>query len=229
MGKDVHRYEKPVAKNYVIFPYKVDQAKSVLMEPGEIKNHFPQGWLYLLENKSGLSKRESGRYEGKNFYQFSRPQNMTEYQYPKLMTPDIAYGTQFAYDGEGLCHTTTVYSLVLNKDRKESPFYFLGILNSAVMWFFLSNTGNVMRGGYFRFKTNYLTPFPIPVVDYADQASVAKHDQLVDLVRTMLQLQESDPKLPQDKVRKQETIAELNTQIDKMVFHLYGLEPNDLD
>lgn len=41
--------------------------------------------------------------------------------------------------------------------------YFLGILNSKLMWYFLKNTGNVLRGGYFRFKTKFIEPFSIPV------------------------------------------------------------------
>jgi hypothetical protein len=32
------------------------------------------------------------------------------------------------------------------------------------MWFFLKNTGTELRGGYFRFKTNYLKPFPLPEI-----------------------------------------------------------------
>jgi hypothetical protein len=33
------------------------------------------------------------------------------------------------------------------------------------MWFFLKNTGTELRGGYFRFKTKYLEPFPLPKLD----------------------------------------------------------------
>lgn len=32
------------------------------------------------------------------------------------------------------------------------------------MWYYLVNTGYVLRGGFFTFKTNYLTPFPIPQI-----------------------------------------------------------------
>lgn len=227
MGKDVHRYEKLSAKNCVIFPYKVDQVSSVLLEPGDLRNHYPLAWSYLLENKAELSKREKGRYEGKYFYQFSRPQNMTEYQYPKLMTPEISLGANMTIDTRGeFYHTTKVYSFVFDPSRREAPEYWLGILNSEVLWFFIKSTGYTLRGGYFTFKTNYLSPFPIPVVDFDDQASVARHDQLVALVRNMLQLKNSEPILPQDKVRKQEAIAALNLQIDKMVFQLYGLNEN---
>ena len=33
------------------------------------------------------------------------------------------------------------------------------------MWFYLKNTGAVLRGGFFRFKTSYLESFPIPKPD----------------------------------------------------------------
>jgi len=45
---------------------------------------------------------------------------------------------------------------------KESYKYYLCLLNSSVLWFFLQNTGTVLRGGYFRFQTKYLMPFPLP-------------------------------------------------------------------
>ena len=36
------------------------------------------------------------------------------------------------------------------------------LLNSNLLWFYLKSTGNVLRGGYFRFNTKYITPFPVP-------------------------------------------------------------------
>jgi hypothetical protein len=227
MGKDVHRYEQPDYRNFVIFPYHIDSDSPSLMNQKFIRSNFPLGWNYLLENKNALGDREKGRMKGDQFYAYIYPKSLIEFKNKKIMTPDIAYGPQFTYDDFGLYHTTTVYSLLFNNDRKESSLYFLGILNSTVMWFFLSNTGNVMRGGYFRYKTNYLTPFPIPVVDFSDQTSVARHDQLVALVKNMLQLKNSDPKLPQDKLRKQEAIISLDAQINRLVFQLYSLESHE--
>jgi hypothetical protein len=194
------------------------------MSQSHIKQNYPAGWEYLLQNRKELGARERGRMVGDQFYAYIYPKSLIEFKNKKILTPDIAYGPQFTYDNSGLYHTTTVYSLLFNDDREESPFYFLGILNSAVMWFFLSNTGNVMRGGYFRYKTNYLSPFPIPIVDFNDRSSVARHDQLVSLVRNMLQLKNSEPKLSQDKLRKQEAINALDFQIDEIVIHLYRLD-----
>ena len=66
-------------------------------------------------------------------------------------------------DEKGECyHTTKVYSFVFNERAKGTVKYYLGLLNSKVLWYFLTQTGYVLRGGYYTFKTNYLTPFPIP-------------------------------------------------------------------
>jgi hypothetical protein len=67
------------------------------------------------------------------------------------------------YDHEGeFYHPTTIYSFVKNEKFQIDDKFYLGILNSKIMWFFLRNTGTELGGGYFRFKTNYLKPFPLP-------------------------------------------------------------------
>jgi len=229
MGKDVHRYDPLPTDTYIFFPYFVTENDFRLLEPSEIKENYPRGWEYLLENKDTLSKREKGRYQGKYFSAFSRPQSMTEYEKAKILTPDIAHGPQFTYDGEGLYHTTTVYSLLFKEDQQESPPYFLGILNSPVMWFFLSNTGNVLRGGFFRFKTNYLNPFPIPTIDLSNPSSVKKHDEMVALVNKLLNLKTKDLLIPSDRQRQKELINLIENEIEQLTYSLYNLNQLEID
>ncbi len=223
MGKDVHRYEKPVAKNYVIFPYLIENPPAQLMSQSYIKQAYPAGWEYLLQNRKDLGARESGRMVGDQFYAYIYPKSLLEFKNNKIMTPDIAYGPQFTYDNSGLYHTTTVYSLLFNDDRKESPLYFLGILNSAVMWFFLSNTGNVMRGGYFRYKTNYLSPFPIPTINFSDPIKADKHSRMVDMVSRVLDLKKQNPNTPIDRTRDSEFIRLFEKEIDRLTYSLFNL------
>lgn len=162
MGKDIHRYQPTTPKNVVIFPYLIEDGKAVLLTQSEINKQFPLGWKYLTDNKAELEAREHGRFAS-NWWCFSRPQNMTEFLSVKVMTPDICAKPEMSLDLNGdLYHTTTLYSFVFKPEIKESPLYFLGLLNSKVIWYFLTVTGNVLRGGYLRFKTEYLKPFPIP-------------------------------------------------------------------
>ena len=38
----------------------------------------------------------------------------------------------------------------------------MALLNSRLCWWFLSNTGTVLANGFFRFKPDYIKPFPVP-------------------------------------------------------------------
>jgi hypothetical protein len=123
------------------------------------------------------------------------------------------------YDEYGFAHTTKVYSFVFKAGLQEDLRYWLGLLNSKVLWFFLSNTGYILRGGYFTFKTNYLTPFPIKRIDFKNKAEKKVHDQIVLLVDTILSKKRSD--------QKSDT-SEYETQIDRLVYELYGLNTDEI-
>jgi hypothetical protein len=45
----------------------------------------------------------------------------------------------------GLYHTQ-VYSFLPSPKQSEELNYWLGLLNSKIMWWFISNTGYVLRG-----------------------------------------------------------------------------------
>ena len=57
------------------------------------------------------------------------------------------------------------------------------------MWFFLSNTGYTLRGGYFTFKTKYLENFPIPDLTNSQFSTI--NSQLTSLADKMLTLNET--------------------------------------
>ncbi|MDP2767819.1 MAG: TaqI-like C-terminal specificity domain-containing protein [Candidatus Methanoperedens sp.] len=65
-----------------------------------------------------------------------------------------------------MTHTTTVYSFVFKEECQENILFWNSILNSSLLWYFISNTGSILRGGFFRFKTNYLKPFPIRRISF---------------------------------------------------------------
>ncbi|MDR0659341.1 MAG: hypothetical protein LBG19_00750 [Prevotellaceae bacterium] len=63
----------------------------------------------------------------------------------------------------GFYSTTTVYGYMKKNDVPESYKCLLGILNSNLFWWYLTNTGTILANAYFRFKPDYMKPFPIPV------------------------------------------------------------------
>ena len=96
------------------------------------------------------------------------------------------------------------------------------------MWWFLSTTGYVLRGGYFVFKTNYLNPFPIRTIDFNDTADRARHEQMVALVTRMLELHKRSPRTPQEQESLAREIESTDRRIDALVYELYGLSEDEI-
>jgi adenine-specific DNA-methyltransferase len=225
MGKDVKKYEKPTPLNVCIFPYNLIDGKAQLMLADTIKKDFPKGWQYILENKKELEDRESGKMKHAGFYAYIYPKNLAEFEAVKVMTPDIANQSQFTVDTEHLYHTTTIYSFSFLDSVKEHQKYFLGVMNSPLMWFFLTSTGNILRGGFFRFKTEYLKPFPIRRINFKDKTEKATHDAIVKHVEAVLALRADvvNADGSRERERLEKKIADTEGAINALVYQLYDI------
>jgi hypothetical protein len=215
MGKDVHRYEPAQPRNVVIFPYWLSDGRALLMTQAEIQKQFPLGWNYLMQSKEFLAAREHGRFTNE-WWAYGRPQNLNEFEAVKVMTPDICARPEMTLDAAGdRYHTTTLYSFVFKPEIKESPLYFLGLLNSKVIWYFITVTGTPLRGDFYRFKTEYLRPFPIP-------DSTPEHQRLIEiLVGYVLALKREAADLADPPSLLVVMAAWFEQLIDALVYELY--------
>lgn len=189
-GQDVARYKSLINENFVLFPYSIDSdGKAKSMTENEISQNFPLGYQYLKANEAELRGRERGRFNEPNqWYLFGRKQGINEVEQSKIITPEISLGCNMSFDVGSMYHNTKCYSFILDKPSDLAYKFYLSVLNSKILWFFLSNTGYVLRGGYFTFKTNYLYPFPLPELpvnakDFSQKADImlSLNEQLQDL------------------------------------------------
>lgn len=163
-GEDVHRYEEIMTDRVVIFPYKLNEGNAELYKEEEIADIFPNSYLYLKECEMILRDREKGRFNiDGEWFQFGRKQGINFAEKEKLVAPEISLGGNFCYDQNGEFYSTTkIYGYIKNPSIKESYQFWLGVFNSNLFWYFIQQTGYVLRGGYYTFKTNYIYPFPVP-------------------------------------------------------------------
>ena len=58
----------------------------------------------------------------------------------------------------------------------------MGILNSNLFWWYLVNTGTVLSNSYFRFKPDYIKPFPIPafIPEDLEQSLIEYVDKILE-------------------------------------------------
>lgn len=172
-GEDVHRYEHLSTDRFVVFPYKLGNGKANLYSEKELSEFFPNGYAYLKECEEVLRGREKGRLKDDDFwFKYIYPKNLVLFDNEKLVAPDISMGGNFTYDSKGIFYqTTTVYGYIKKHEVKESYKFWMALFNSRLFWWYLKNTGTVLANGFFRFKPDYVKPFPVPetISSFAEQ------------------------------------------------------------
>lgn len=232
MGEDVHRYDGELqAKYYCVYPYKLTDGKTKVLEEKELKKSFPLGYAYLNRHRQFLKEiRVRQKTNSTYWYACHRSRDINVFEQQRIITPEISLGCNMTISPASLYHNTKVYSLLPKPERQENLHYWLGILNSKLKWFFIKSTGYVLRGGYYTFKTEYMKPFPIRTIDFSNTDEKTYHNQMVQLVEQMLTLKKQLPQAntDHDKNMIQRRITATDRQIDKLVYELYGLTEDEI-
>ncbi len=189
-----------------------------------IKEHLSKWKAELTPKKNSSDKvgRKPGRYKW-----FEIQDDVAYYQAfesPKIIFPDIAKGPRFCLDTKGNYLANTAYCL--GTDDK----YLLGILNSRLFWFAISNISIPfgIRAGEYRYRLiyQYMEKVPIRPINLSDPADKARHVKVVEFVDRMLELnkQKHSGKLAPSQVERiDREIAATDAEIDDLVYELYGI------
>ena len=216
MGKDVQRYSYLSTNRYVFFPYEIINGNAEVVSIEDLKTRFPKTYCYVNEHQEIFKARESGKASKmQHWHTYIYPKNLNKFEQPKLSSMEIcANHPNVTLNHEKLYHTTKAYSWVKKEDTKESYEYLLAIANSKLLWWFLKTTGDTLQGDARTFKTNYLNPFPLP-------ASVAQdiENDISDLVIKVME---------QKKLNEKTDTAELESQIDQLIYQLYELTEEEI-
>jgi hypothetical protein len=230
-GRDIKKYRIVPSKKIVIIPYRNTSSNRCEFIPeDEMAKKFPLAYKYLLENKAYLENREHGRMKGNNWYGYVYPKNIEVMHSKKILVPDIADRAAFSIDEKGSYTFTSGYGIILNENVLLSEKYILGLLNSKLLFYFLTNISTTMRGGFFRYFSQYLEQLPIKSIDVSSPSGKTIHDQIVELVNSMLDLHKRLPlaKTDHEKTIIQRQIDSTDRRIDELVYELYGLTEEEI-
>ena len=176
-----------------------------------------------------MSAREGGRFKSNNWYAFGYPKSMTLFQKPKIVVPDYDKAPSYTFDSKEHFYKTG-YGVILHDNEPLSLHYVLGILASPLLFQYLISVGTSLRGGFYRFWTQYIEQLPIRTIDFSDPEDAARHEKMVGLVGRMLALHE---RLAQARIERERTvighqISAADRQIDNLVYELYGLTDEEI-
>jgi hypothetical protein len=106
----------------------------------------------------------------------------------------------------------------------------LGLLNSKLLFWRLGTLSNLFRGGWITCTKQYFGALPIRNIDFSSPADKSRHDRIVQLVEQMLALHQrlSAAKTPQEQTALERQITATDTQIDRLVYDLYGLTEDEI-
>ena len=229
-GREIKRYRLLPSGKIIVIPYRIENGRTKFIGIADFRDSFPKTFAYLSENKTLLENRERGRMRGNNWYAYVYPKNIDLMRLSKILVPDIAERASFALDEKGEYAFTSGYGIVLQENVTESPKYFLGILNSKVLHFYLMNVTTPLQNGFFRYFTQYIERLPIRPINFSNPADKSRHDRMVKLVERMLVLHKrlAAAKIAHEKTALQRQIEATDRQIDALVYELYGLTEEEI-
>jgi len=109
--------------------------------------------------------------------------------------------------------------------------YLVGLLNSRLLRHIYQGMVHESQQKTFpQVKVRSLRKLPIRTIDFSDPADRARHDKMVSLVQTMLDLHKhlTAAKTAHEKTTLQRQIAATDHQIDQLVYDLYGLTEEEI-
>ena len=222
-GRDIKRYEQPRSGKYLILIPKgwTRENRGVGDALAWLKESYP-----AIANDCALCRGGKNGRQGDYWWEMRAFDYYDEFEKTKILWPGIsAQVAAFAFDDKGY-YGNDNNQLIISDDK-----YLLGILNSNLICQVLMSICDKVQGGFYRLKIIYIKQLPIRTIDFSNPADVARHDRMVELVQTMLDLhrQLSSAGSDHDKTLLARRIEATDMQIDRLVYELYGLTEEEIE
>jgi len=206
-GRDIKRYQQPKSDKYLIFTRRgIDIEKY----PAVLK-HLNQFREQLEPKPVNFSSKEwKGRKPGS--YKWYEIQDAVDYfaefEKEKILWPGISMEiASFAFDSE------FYYGNDNNQMIISSEKLLLAILNSSISKFFLQSTCDFVRGGFARLKIAYVEKLPIAEANDEQKNKIEK--KVMNILMNKTQNTNADT-------------SALESEIDRLVYELYGLSEEEI-
>ena len=223
-GRDIKRYEQPRNDKFLIFTRHglnigdYPAVKQYLTKFKERLTPKPKNWI-----GRDWKGRKPGAYE---WYEIQDTIDYhKEFDKPKIIIPAIVRTASYAYDTFGV-YSNDKTSIIPTED-----LYLLGVMNSKIADTIIHSVSSTKQSGYFEYKPMYVSQIPIRTIDFSDPADVSRHDRIVELVQTMLDLHRQLSTSGQEHERTliSRRIEATDRQIDRLVYELYGLTEEEIE
>lgn len=218
-------------ENKLITPYEISGNEHISIPELTFSKLAPSSFQRLKNCQGILEKRK--QYSA--WHLFSAVRAINNCSFADIFVPLLANKGLFTIlpndsKGEVVLMASGGFAIRLLEKCELDKKYVLGVLNSKLLFWELSKTSNVFRGGWFTCTKQYFGKLPIRPIDFNNSEDVAMHDKMVMLVERMLDLNSIKlaEKNPEILRQLESQISTTDNQIDKLVYKLYDLNDEEI-
>ncbi|MCK4735185.1 MAG: N-6 DNA methylase, partial [Methanophagales archaeon] len=200
-GRNVKKWFFSCDNRCTLYPYsKIDGRGKLILD---LDSKYPNVMSYLKENERKLKDRYCVKERGYEWYEYHDAANIAWFNQPKIITPNLSTGNNFAFDEEGVFLDHDCYGVILKDKNRNNYLYVLGLLNSHLLEFYLKQISPYASGKYYRYMTGYLEKLPIKRPETEEEKRIA--EQIVKKVDEILELNRKLGIDMDDMLKDQET------------------------
>ena len=209
-GRDIKRWQINFAEKYLI---KIESSENREhpwsgSSAGEAEQIFADTYPAIYAHFEPFRERLIDRHDqGNYFWELRSCAYWAEFEQNQIVWGNLAQLPQFAFADPGFYLSAPATMMV--SDSK----YLLGILNSQITRYLVSQSAAERQGGFLEFKPMYISPLPIP--------DPPENEGISALVSQILDAADTDPDAGAE-------VSELEDEIDQMVYLLYDLTPEEI-
>ncbi|MBI2988034.1 MAG: N-6 DNA methylase [Deltaproteobacteria bacterium] len=189
----------------VLYPYREVDGKRTVVDLAR----YPRAYAYLLQNRERLERRGYVKESGREWFEIWVPHHPSDWNRPKLAFPDISESSKFFLVDNGWVINGDCYWIKLLPQKDPRWLWLmLAVANSSfALKFYDTVFHNKLYSRRRRFMTQYVSQFPVPSLDSAEE--------LVRLIPTLLTAASNSDL---------DALQGLEESVDSLVWNTFGLE-----
>ncbi|MDN5215112.1 Eco57I restriction-modification methylase domain-containing protein [Fulvivirgaceae bacterium BMA12] len=217
-GDEISPFSKVYPKSKVIYPYQIDnQGNETLINEKDLKNNFPNIYNHLFSHKQKLTKRKDSRKfyaTGPNWFRHLRRGGYNLITPKKLIVKGVTTRMAVGLLDEKSSFNGANCPAIILQDTYYNEMYFLGLLNSRLISFFMNSICPKKLGGYFRYNAKSIAK--IPIMNPSKDLNTIISNKVIQI----LDIKKANPEA--------DTLT-LETEIDLLVYDLYSLTDEQIE
>ncbi len=223
-----NEFLRKLVKNSFIEPYFIaDKGLYLIYASDELNpENSPHIISYLTQFKNELTSRAEARDGLYPWYRLQRPRSKELFDSKeKIIVPYRAHLNKFGYDDQQRYNDGGDVRIIVIRDPNYSTKYILALLNSKLMNYYYRFIGR-RKGTMFEYFVEPLKKIPII------KADLNKEGKLIEFVDKIIFLKWSLNHERNRNTEKMERMAQdinkIESQIDEIVYEIYGLSKQDI-